>query len=90
MRWSFKQSCSTKYWVFPCQRYADPSPPPLKKSLFDFLVQIFEKRSETNEKRKKKIPDFFISNYRENSSKITHNLNTKMTITRKIEIGKIL
>ena len=28
------------------------TPPPLKKRCFDFLVQIVEKRFETNEKRK--------------------------------------
>ena len=32
---------------------------PLKKSRFDFLVQIVEKRSETNEKQEKKNYDFF-------------------------------
>ena len=31
------------------------TPPSIKKSRFDLLVQIFEKRSEAIEKRKKKI-----------------------------------
>ena len=35
-------------------------PSPLKKSCFNFLVQIVEKRSETNEKRKKKQFRFFL------------------------------
>ena len=34
-------------------------PPSIKKNLFDFLVKIVEKSSETNEKRKKKIQFFF-------------------------------
>ena len=36
----------------------DMQTPPLKKSRFDLMVQIVEKRSETNEKWKKKS-DFF-------------------------------
>ena len=35
------------------------TPPPLKKSRFNFLIQVVEKRSETDEKRKIKIPIFF-------------------------------
>ena len=42
-----------------------PPPPPLKKCRPDFLVQIVEKRSEMNEKRKQIIPIFF-SSYGEN------------------------
>ena len=36
-----------------------PHPPILKKSRFDFLVQIVEKHSETNKKRKKSAIYFF-------------------------------
>ena len=32
----------------------DPYLPPLKKNRFDFQIEIVEKRSETNEKRKEK------------------------------------
>ena len=64
-------------------------PPPLKRSRFDLLIQVDEKRSETNEKRKHKYSDFFSSNYRENASKIDHILSTKMAIAQKIKIGKI-
>ena len=39
------------------------TPYPLKKNCFEFLVQIVEKRSESNEKRKgkrkEKLPIFF-------------------------------
>ena len=34
--------------------------------------------------------DYYFSSYHENSSKIEETLSTKMTITRKIKIGKIL
>ena len=59
-------------------------------SRFDFLVHIVEKRSETNEKRKKILFRFFFSSYRENSSKIDHILNTKMTVTRKIKTENLI
>ena len=35
--------------------------PALKKSRFDFLVQIVEKRSETNDKRRKHSAKLFLT-----------------------------
>ena len=51
------------YWLFFCF-FAEfflisDKQTPLKKSRFDFLVQIIEKCPETNETRKKKYPIFF-------------------------------
>ena len=36
-------------------------PPTLKKNRFDLLIQIVEKRSETNENLNKKNSDFFLN-----------------------------
>ena len=36
-------------------------PPTLKKNRFDLLIQIVEKRSETNENLNKKNSDFFFN-----------------------------
>ena len=40
----------------------EPPPPPFtpKKSYYEFLVQIIEKRFEINEQREKKFPIFFL------------------------------
>ena len=70
-------------------KYSVYIPLSLKKRRYNFLVQIVAKSSETNEKLRKIVQIFFSRVISENSSKIDHILNTKMTITQKINIGKI-
>ena len=87
--WSFRYRASERLtylmYFLVNELQTPPSLSPIKKSYSDYFIQIVEKRSKTNEKRK--ISDFLSSSYCENSSKIDQILNTKMAITRKIKIG---
>ena len=77
----FGPICCSMFWngSFPSWGYSDH---PFKKICSDFLVQVVEKRSKTDENRQKKIRFFLVM--------VDHILSTKITITWKIKIEKIL